>query len=121
MNTTDSGTPSSSASQHLTFEQGSQMVADFYARHPHPNSPQLTLNSLGSELGELLKEYDKSTGYGTRAFETTPGFRGEYGDLLATLLLLGTETGLSPADELHATLNKYEERMLDHGHMGSGR
>ena len=74
---------------------------------------------IGSELGELEKEYLKASNYGTKEFEMTTDFEMEYGDVLYSLLSLGCECNLDAEMALQKVLDKYTKRLSANGSMGS--
>ena len=74
---------------------------------------------LASEVGELMKEVVKATGYGTRHFEVTPGFRDELGDVMADLALLAGAAGVSLSGCAELTARKMRSRFAEHGRVGS--
>ena len=74
---------------------------------------------LASEVGELMKEVVKATGYGTRPFEVTPGFRDELGDVMADLALLAEAAGVSLSECAGQTADKMRFRFAEHGRVGS--
>ena len=75
---------------------------------------------IQSELGELAKEYLKSSRYGTQQFDLKEDFKEEYGDVLYALLSLAGELGFSSEECLDIVLNKLQERMEKNNSMGSG-
>ena len=76
---------------------------------------------IQSELGELAKEVLKATNYGTTEFNPTEEFELEFGDVLYSLLSLGTECGLDAEKALNAVLEKYKKRITEKKSMGSGK
>jgi len=74
---------------------------------------------LASEVGELMKEVVKATGYGTRPFRITPGFRDELGDVMTVLALLAEASGVSLSDCAALTADKMRSRLAEHGRVGS--
>ena len=74
---------------------------------------------LASEVSELMKQVVKATGYGTRPFRITPGFRDELGDVMADLALLAEAAGLSLTDCAGLTARKMRSRLAEHGQVGS--
>ncbi len=79
------------------------------------------LLDVQSELGELSKEYLKSTSYGTSNFELTENFELEFGDVLYSLISLGLETGIDIEMAVDKILAKYQKRLDEKKNMGSGR
>lgn len=74
-----------------------------------------------SELGELSKEYLKSTNYGTCEFKMTEDFELEYADVLYSMISLGLEAGIDIEKSIDKVLSKYQKRIDDKKNMGSGR
>lgn len=83
--------------------------------------PEQRLLDISSELGEVGKEILKSSDYGKKRAEVTPELREEIGDLLYSVCALAVECGLDPEERLAAALKKYERRMTEKGHIGSGQ
>ena len=74
-----------------------------------------------SELGELAKEYLKSTSYGTKKFQIENNFKMEYGDVLYCLLSLANELNIDADECLDLAIEKYKKRIVEKKSMGSGR
>jgi len=74
---------------------------------------------LASEVGELMKEVVKATGYGTKAFAVTRGFRDELGDVMADLALLAEAAGVDLGACAESTVAKMRLRLAAHGSVGS--
>ena len=74
---------------------------------------------LASEVGELMKEVVKATGYGTKAFAVTRGFRDELGDVMADLALLAVAAGVDLGAGAESTVAKMRLRLAAHGSVGS--
>lgn len=74
-----------------------------------------------SEMGELSKEYIKSTNYGNSQFVLTDSFKEEYGDVLYSMLSLATELGIDSEDCIDKVLEKMEKRIIKNKTIGSGR
>ena len=76
---------------------------------------------IQSELGELSKEYLKSTDYDTKKFALTKDFKMEFGDVIYSMLSLANEVGLSSQECLDMVLEKYQSRIDKNNSFGSGR
>lgn len=76
---------------------------------------------IQSELGELAKEYLKSTAYDTKKFVLTKDFKMEFGDVIYSMLSLANEVGLSSQECLDMVLKKYQLRIDKNNSFGSGR
>ena len=96
-------------------------VKEFNQTIPHKKAmPTMArLMDISSELGELLKEYLKSTKYGTKDFEMTDDFELEFGDVLYSLLSLANESGINSELALDKVIQKYSSRIKNHGNMGN--
>ncbi len=77
------------------------------------------LLDIESELGELAKEYLKSSKYGTKNFEASPDFKLEFGDVLYSLLSLANEVGIDAKICLDSAIDKYQKRIETSHSMGS--
>ena len=76
---------------------------------------------LQSELGELGKEYLKSSKYGTENFALQEDFKMEFGDCLYSLLSLAVETEISAEECLDMAIEKYQKRIDSKKSMDSGK
>lgn len=94
-------------------------VSDFLDAHDLHAPPTYRLLDLVSELGELAKDANTSTGYGAEPAELAVS-EDELGDALFALLALCDELGVDAGRALETALRKYERR-LDDGTPGSGR
>jgi NTP pyrophosphatase (non-canonical NTP hydrolase) len=98
-----------------------QTVANFVAEHGIEAPVQARLLDLSSEVGELSKEYLKSTDYGRKPFEKPPDdWQDELGDVLFSLVCLANGTGVNLETALQRALDKYEDRLRHGGDAGSG-
>lgn len=79
------------------------------------------LLDIQSELGELAKEYLKSTDYDTKKFALTKDFKMEFGDVIYSMLSLANEVGLSSQECLNMVREKYQSRIDKNNSFGSGR
>ena len=77
------------------------------------------LLDTASELGELAKEYLKSSDYGTQEFEINDDFKLEFGDVLYCLMSLANEVGIDAEEQLEKVLVKYQARIDKKKSMGS--
>ena len=76
---------------------------------------------IASEMGELAKEYLKSSNYGTKGFEVTEDFKEEFGDVVYSMLSLAVELSISSEECLDKVLEKLTKRIEKSKTMGSGR
>lgn len=74
-----------------------------------------------SEMGELSKEYIKSTNYGNSQFVLTDSFKEEYGDVLYSMLSLASELGINSDECIDTVLEKMKNRIAKHNNIGSGK
>ena len=79
------------------------------------------LLDIQSELGELAKEYLKSSNYGAGKFKLSDDFKEEFGDVLYSLLSLADELEFNSEECLDFVLTKMKSRMEKNGNLGSGR
>jgi len=73
-----------------------------------------------SEMGELNKEYLKSSNYGTKKFTLTKDFELEFGDCMYSLMCLANEVGLDADKSLDKVIAKYKERISKNNRLDSG-
>lgn len=87
-----------------------QRVAEFVDRHDLDAPPAFRLLDLVSELGEVAKDANESTGYGATpdAVEVSTD---ELGDVLFALLALCEQCEVDAGDALDVALAKYEDRL----------
>lgn len=93
-------------------------VATFIDRHGLETHPAYRSLDLVSEVGEIAKEVNTSTGYGTTdEVEIAPD---ELGDALFALLALADGVGVDADEALEMALEKYTSRLETSGDAGSG-
>ncbi|WP_254543392.1 MazG-like family protein [Halomarina pelagica] len=97
-----------------------ERVAEFLAAHDLHAPTAYRLLDLCSELGELAKEVNTSTGYGANP-EAVAIADDELGDALFALLALAEEVDLDAGAALDAALSKYEARLAEGETPGSGK
>ena len=96
-----------------------QQAAHFAQQYQLHHSAPIHALDLMSELGEVTKELLKATKYGTTEPRFRPEIAAELGDVLYSLCLLATATGVDLDEALQTTLYKYEQRWQAKGHIGS--
>ena len=96
-----------------------QRVAEFVATNDLDASPEYRLLDLVSEVGELAKDANVSTGYGATPDELAIS-EDEVGDALFALLALADSLGVDAGDALETALAKYENRIGESGEPSSG-
>lgn len=97
-------------------------VQSFCDRHGLQAPAAARLLDLCAELGELAKEWLKSSAYGRQA-ETAPDperWQAELGDTLFALLCLANESGVDAEQALDEALDRYQRRIETTGDPGSG-
>ncbi|WP_276271207.1 MazG-like family protein [Haloarcula litorea] len=94
-------------------------VAAFLAAHELSTPPAYRVLDLASELGEVAKEINESTGYGTDP-EAVAVAEDELGDALFALLALCEAVDVDADAALDTALAKYEDRLDDAETPGSG-
>ena len=100
------------------------LVKDFNNQkncHREPMPVYARLMDIESEVGELEKEYLKSSNYGTKDFEVTDDFKEEFGDVVYAILSLSNELEISVEECLNISLEKMKKRMEKNNSFGSGR
>ena len=94
-------------------------VAAFIESHEIDSDPEYRLLDLFSEVGEIGKEVNESTGYGA-----SPGdleiASDELGDALFSLLALCEAVDVDAGTALEEALSKYEGRLEETGSPASG-
>ena len=93
-------------------------VAAFVADHDLDAPPAYRLLDLASELGEVGKEINESTDYGTDPGAVAVA-EDEVGDALFALLALAERVDVDAEAALDTALAKYEERIERTGAVGS--
>lgn len=96
-----------------------QRVAAFVDQHGLEAPPAFRLLDLLSELGEVAKDVNESTGYGTEP-ETVAVSTDELGDTLFALLALAEALDVDAGEALDVALEKYERRLETGETPGSG-
>ena len=100
------------------------LVKDFNDKkscHREPMPVYARLMDIESEIGELEKEYLKSSNYGTKEFEVTDDFKEEFGEVVYAILSLSNELGISAEECLKISLEKMKKRMEKTNSFGSDR
>ena len=96
-----------------------QRVAAFVDDNDLAAPPAYRLLDLASELGEVAKEVNESTGYGGNPAALAVA-EDELGDCLFALLALCSELSVDADDALETALEKYEVRIADTDSPASG-
>jgi NTP pyrophosphatase (non-canonical NTP hydrolase) len=93
-------------------------VAAFVADNDLETPPAYRLLDLASELGEVGKEINESTDYGTDP-DAVAVAEDEIGDALFALLAFAERVDVDAEAALDTALAKYEDRIEDTGRAGS--
>lgn len=94
-------------------------VATFLTENGLHAPPTYRVLDLVSEVGELAKNVNETTDYGTTP-DTASVDRDELGDALFCLLALAEELDTDAGAALDEALEKYEQRIDESGSAGSG-
>lgn len=94
-------------------------VAEFVAENDIEAPPAYRLLDAASELGELAKEVNESTDYGSDP-EAVDIAEDELGDTLFALLALADATDIDAGEALDTALAKYEARLDARDSVASG-
>ena len=94
-------------------------VAEFVATHDLDAPPAYRLLDAASELGELAKEVNESTDYGSNP-EAVDIAADELGDTLFALLALADATDTDAEGALETAIEKYENRLAERDTAASG-
>ncbi len=87
-------------------------VASFIERYDLHAPPAYRLLDLVSEVGEVAKDANSSTGYGTAPGELTLSEE-EIGDVVFALFALADSQGIDADRALETAIGKYEHRLTD--------
>tara|TARA_Y100000034_G_scaffold8165_2_gene8924 strand:+ start:4607 stop:4909 length:303 start_codon:yes stop_codon:yes gene_type:complete len=98
-----------------------EAVREFAETYGLSNSIPDRILDLASEVGELSKEYTKSTGHGKREFSVNSDWHMEMGDVLFVFLCLAHQTDVDVAEALQMSMDKLKKRFEKTGKLGSGR
>ncbi|WP_265109218.1 MazG nucleotide pyrophosphohydrolase domain-containing protein [Halosolutus halophilus] len=101
------------------MDEKQRQVADFVEAHGLETPPAYRLLDLVSEVGELAKDANESTGYGTTP-ETVAIESDEIGDALFALLAVAESLDIDAEEALETAIAKYDARMDEGGSPGSG-
>lgn len=94
-------------------------VAAFLDANDLTTSPEYRLLDLISEVGELAKDVNTSTGYGKNPDDVAIN-EDEIGDTLFALLALADALDVDASSALETALEKYEQRIEESGEPSSG-
>ncbi|RKD94015.1 MazG-like family protein [Halopiger aswanensis] len=96
-----------------------QRVAEFVERYDLETPPEYRLLDLVSEVGELAKDANESTGYGSDPDDLEIN-SDEIGDALFALLALADSLEIDAGAALEEALAKYEDRLSESESPSSG-
>lgn len=94
-------------------------VAAFLADNDMESPPAFRLLDLVSELGEVAKEVNESTEYGSNPDDISVA-EDELGDMLFALLALADSVDVDAGAALETAISKYEARIAEKGDASSG-
>lgn len=94
-------------------------VANFIATHEMDAPPAYRALDAASELGEVAKELNESTDYGSDPDDAEIA-EDELGDTLFALLALAEATDTDAEAALETALDKYEQRLAERDTAASG-
>lgn len=96
-----------------------EKVAEFIEKNSLTAPVEFRLLDLVSELGEVAKNVNESTEYGTTP-EDLSIESDELGDALFALLALANSSDINASEALDEAMEKYETRIDDKGEPSSG-
>ena len=96
-----------------------RQVTQFIEENDLETDPTYRLLDLVSEVGEVAKNVNTSTSYGS-APEAATIETDELGDVLFAVYALAYETGIDPATALSSAIDKYRKRLDDGDSPSSG-
>lgn len=94
-------------------------ATDFAQKHSLLRTPEIHALDLVSETGEVMKELLLASNYGQQQAEFTENLAFELGDVLYSLCVLASSTGIDLEAAFSKTIEKYEKRWLTKGHISS--
>lgn len=103
----------------MKLSEAQSKVLNFVEKYHLETSVETRLLDLVSEIGELSKEILKGNDYGKKQFVTTYEWEEEFGDVLFSLICIANSTGINMENSLNVALNKYMNRFIDKGNIGS--
>ena len=101
------------------MDDAQQQVAEFVTEHDLETPPAYRVLDLASEVGELAKDANESTDYGTTPADLEIS-ADEVGDVLFATLALADALEVDADDALQEALAKYESRLEDGEFPASG-
>ena len=95
----------------MKLKELQKSVEGFCRKNNLNTSSEFRLIDLISELGELSKEFLKSSDYGKKKVLLTENMKGEFGDVLFSLIITANTLDVNLEEELNKVLEKYSGRM----------
>ena len=95
-------------------------VRDFLARYGLRHTAHVHALDLSSEVGEVAKAILEASNYGRSPVTLEDALVEELGDTFFSLIALAESLDVDLEMALSAALNKYEARLANKGHSGSG-
>lgn len=105
----------------MELNEMQRKVEEFVRTKRLKTSIEWRILDLVSEVGELSKEILKGNDYGKRELNLTGNLKLEIGDILFSLVCIANDTGTDLEECLLNTLNKYQNRFEERGHIGSNK
>lgn len=102
------------------MNQLQQQTRDFIDQNDLQAPPEYRLLDLFSEVGELAKDANTSSNYGSTPTDLTLN-EDEIGDVLFALLALATDQNIDIDEAFQQALTKYETRVAETESPASGR
>lgn len=96
-------------------------IANYNKRNDLTLDARTRLLDLYSEVGELSKELLKGSNYGAEETSVTEDWHDELADCLYALISLANETDVHLEQSMQKVLQKYQRRLDEKGHAGSGK
>ena len=97
-----------------------EKVGELTKKYNLGGSAEIKYIDLTSEVGELGKEILNGSDYGTKEFAATDNLELELGDTFFSLIQVANELGIDLEAALNKVLEKYENRFMSSGNIGSG-
>ncbi len=103
------------------MEELQRKVKELVKKYDLETTSELRYIDLVSEIGEVGKEILKGSNYGKENFSITENIESELGDVFFSLICIANGLNINLENALKIVLNKYENRFLKKGNIGSGR
>lgn len=94
-------------------------VRKFMEENNMDNPVENRMLDLVDEIGEVAKEINKMSGYGTKVPEFRQEIIMELGDVFYSLITIANYYDVNLLESLNLAIGKYENRIKNGGHAGS--